>query len=101
MLSLVCPMAHGFESLSQHLRDCAGMSLSLPGWANFRGADLCVATVGRLYDFVGAGIISVADVNCFVLDEADRMLDLGWKEQIEDIVARKGPRVVANVLVVG
>ncbi|CAJ1374369.1 unnamed protein product [Effrenium voratum] len=55
-----------------------------------RGADLCVATVGRLYDFVGAGIISVADVNCFVLDEADRMLDLGWKEQIEDIVENHG-----------
>lgn len=51
-----------------------------------KGADLIVATVGRLYDFVRAGIINLEEVNCLVLDEADRMLDLGFQEQIKEIV---------------
>lgn len=51
-----------------------------------KGADLIVATVGRLYDFVRAGIINLEDVNCLVLDEADRMLDMGFQEQIKEIV---------------
>lgn len=51
-----------------------------------KGADLIVATVGRLYDFVRAGIINLEEVNCFVLDEADRMLDMGFQEQIKEIV---------------
>lgn len=51
-----------------------------------KGADLIVATVGRLYDFVRAEIINLEEVNCLVLDEADRMLDLGFQEQIKEIV---------------
>ena len=43
------------------------------------GADLVVATVGRLYDFVRAGIVEVKEVNCLVLDEADRMMDMGFE----------------------
>lgn len=43
------------------------------------GADLVVATVGRLYDFVRAGIVEMKDVNCLVLDEADRMMDMGFE----------------------
>jgi len=51
-----------------------------------KGADLIVATVGRVYDFVKAGVINLEEVNCLVFDEADRMLDMGFQEQIQELV---------------
>jgi len=50
-----------------------------------------VATPGRLIDHMRRGIVSLKDVNVLVLDEADRMLDMGFMPQIEEIL-RKVPR---------
>ena len=52
-----------------------------------RGVDLLVATPGRLLDLVGQGHISLDKVRFFVLDEADRMLDMGFSEDIMKIVS--------------
>lgn len=53
-----------------------------------KGVDIIVATPGRLLDFLETDEIKVNRVTYFVLDEADRMLDLGFKRDIEKIVSK-------------
>lgn len=50
------------------------------------GVQILVATPGRLIDFIEEGSISIEDVSYFVLDEADRMLDMGFAPQIREIL---------------
>ncbi len=49
------------------------------------GADIVVATPGRLLDLMEQGHISLENVECFVLDEADRLLDMGFLPDIKKI----------------
>ena len=53
-----------------------------------RDAHILVATPGRLQDLVDRKIVSLAGVKILVLDEADRMLDMGFQPQVDRIVAR-------------
>ncbi|OLP81658.1 DEAD-box ATP-dependent RNA helicase 52C [Symbiodinium microadriaticum] len=55
-----------------------------------KGADICVATPGRFADYVEAEIISVQKTYCLVLDEADRMLELGFQEIIQELIEKRG-----------
>jgi superfamily II DNA/RNA helicase len=50
------------------------------------GADLLVATPGRLLDLIDHNALSLAEVSVLVLDEADRLLDLGFKAELDRIV---------------
>jgi ATP-dependent RNA helicase RhlE len=52
-----------------------------------RGADVVVATPGRLIDLLGSRKLTLQDVRYAVLDEADRMLDMGFLPQIRRVVA--------------
>ena len=51
-----------------------------------RGVDIVVATPGRLLDLISQRALTLDDVGVFVLDEADRMLDLGFMRDIQKIV---------------
>ena len=51
-----------------------------------RGVDILVATPGRLLDFIAQGIISLKNIEIFVLDEADRMLDMGFVHDVKRII---------------
>ena len=52
-----------------------------------QGVDVLVATPGRLLDLMNQGFISLRDIEYFVLDEADRMLDMGFIHDIRKIIA--------------
>ncbi len=52
-----------------------------------RGVDILVATPGRLLDHQGQGNVNFSHIECFVLDEADRMLDMGFIPDVKRVMA--------------
>ncbi len=52
------------------------------------GLDILVATPGRLLDLMQQGIISLGSIRFFVLDEADRMLDMGFIHDVKKVIAK-------------
>ncbi len=52
-----------------------------------RGAQVLIATPGRMFDFVGRKLLNLRHVKILVLDEADRMLDMGFLPTIEKLMA--------------
>ncbi|KAG8176233.1 hypothetical protein JTE90_021337, partial [Oedothorax gibbosus] len=56
-----------------------------------RGAEICVATPGRLIDFLEANLTNLKRCTYLVLDEADRMLDMGFEPQIRKILEQIRP----------
>ena len=61
------------------------------GAKRIKGAQLLVATPGRLFDLIERRLVRLDSVRVLVLDEADRMLDMGFKPQVDRIV-RHVPR---------
>ncbi len=62
-----------------------------------RGVDVVIATPGRLLDHVRQGNINLSGVEMFILDEADRMLDMGFIRDIKQII-RELPKKRQNLL---
>ncbi|XP_066148044.1 uncharacterized protein [Euwallacea fornicatus] len=56
-----------------------------------RGVEICIATPGRLIDFLEKGSTNLARCTYLVLDEADRMLDMGFEPQIRKIIEQIRP----------
>ena len=55
------------------------------------GAEICIATPGRLIDFLEAGKMNLRRTIYLVLDEADRMMDMGFMPQIRKILEQIRP----------
>lgn len=66
--------------------DGAGFSTQKTGLSS--GADVVIASPGRLLDHIAMGYVDLSHVTCFILDEADRMLDMGFYDDIRQITAR-------------
>ena len=82
-----------FRTYGRHLRvrtalAIGGVSMGAQVRALLNGVDVLVATPGRLLDLVKSNALRLGEVECFVLDEADRMLDMGFIHDIRKIVAK-------------
>lgn len=53
-----------------------------------QGAHIAVATPGRLLDHLYRHAVDLNDINCVVVDEADRMFEMGFDEQVDEIIKR-------------
>jgi len=62
-----------------------------------KGVDIVVATPGRLLDHLNQNTINLSEVEVFVLDEGDRMLDMGFKKDIEKVI-KQLPQKRQNLL---
>ena len=62
-----------------------------------KGVDILIACPGRLNDLIGQGFIDLSDLEIFVLDEADRMLDMGFVHDVKKVIA-KLPRQRQNLM---
>jgi superfamily II DNA/RNA helicase len=81
-----------FRTYGRHLRmttalAIGGVSMGAQVRSLLNGVDVLVATPGRLIDLVRGNALRLGEVECLVLDEADRMLDMGFINDIRKIVA--------------
>jgi ATP-dependent RNA helicase RhlE len=80
--------AYGKGLRLQHLVVFGGVSQHPQTAALQRGVDILVATPGRLLDLMSQGFINLKDVEIFVLDEADRMLDMGFVHDVKRVITK-------------
>ena len=82
-----------FRTYGRHLRihsalAIGGVSMGAQVRSLLNGVDVLVATPGRLLDLIQSNALRLSSVEVFVLDEADRMLDMGFIRDIRKIVAK-------------
>lgn len=80
--------AYGRNLPLRHTVIFGGVSQLAQTQALQKGVDILVATPGRLLDLMQQGFISLQQVQMLVLDEADRMLDMGFIHDVKKILAR-------------
>jgi ATP-dependent RNA helicase RhlE len=73
-----------------------GVSIN-PQMMKLNGIEILVATPGRLLDLISKNAISISDLSTLVLDEADKLLNLGFKLEIDEILGRL-PKKRQNIL---
>jgi len=83
-----CVLAYSQNTSIRHTMIFGGVSQVPQVRALQRGIDIIIATPGRLCDLMGQGYVDLSHVETFVLDEADRMLDMGFIHDIRHIAER-------------
>ncbi len=99
---LAIQISESFRTYGKHLRLAqavvfGGVGMRPQVEAAHRGLDILVATPGRLLDLIGGKHLSLAETNILVLDEADRMLDMGFIRDVQRIV-KMVPKVRQSLL---
>ena len=89
---LAAQIGESFKAYGKHLPLTSavifgGVSQGPQEQAVRRGVDILVATPGRLLDLIGQDIVNLSSISYFVLDEADRMLDMGFIHDVKKIMA--------------
>ena len=82
-----CFKAYGKHTGLQHAVIYGGVGQRPQEDALRRGIDIVIACPGRLLDLMGQGFVDLRSLSVFVLDEADRMLDMGFIHDIKKVVA--------------
>jgi ATP-dependent RNA helicase RhlE len=80
--------AYGKNLPLRHLVIFGGVGQKAQTDALHRGVDILVATPGRLLDLMNQGFINLKEIEIFVLDEADRMLDMGFIHDVKKVIAK-------------
>lgn len=88
---LAIQIGESFNSYGKHLDiSCTvifgGVNQNSQTLALRSGVDIVIATPGRLLDLINQGYLTLRDIEFFVLDEADRMLDMGFIHDVKKIV---------------
>jgi len=84
--------AYGRHTGLRHTVIFGGVSQNPQVSAIRGGVDIVVATPGRLLDLMNQGLIKFSELQMFILDEADRMLDMGFINDIKKIISRIPPK---------
>ncbi|MBE7177949.1 MAG: DEAD/DEAH box helicase [Mucilaginibacter polytrichastri] len=80
--------AYGRHTKLKHQVIFGGVSQHAQVQSLQRGTDILVATPGRLLDLMSQGYIDLKQIEIFVLDEADRMLDMGFVHDVKKVLAK-------------
>lgn len=106
---VLCPVRELAQQVAEHARALAkgsqlrvgvvvgGVSYGPQIKALASGYEIIAATPGRLNDHLQRGAVDLSRIRVLVLDEADRMLDMGFRSQIEDVV-RRSPKSRQSML---
>ncbi|GAB4370614.1 MAG: DEAD/DEAH box helicase [Deltaproteobacteria bacterium] len=94
---LASQIAESFGQYGRHTGLCravvfGGVGQGPQEQALKRGVDILVATPGRLLDLMSQGLVPLRAVETFVLDEADRMLDMGFIHDIRRVIGQLPPK---------
>lgn len=89
---LAIQIGESFKAYGRHLHLTStvifgGVSQGAQVAAIQKGTDVLVATPGRLLDLINQGYINLKEIEIFVLDEADRMLDMGFIHDVKKLLA--------------
>ncbi len=97
---IMCPTRELAEQVAQELRNlaryqhnikiltlCGGVPLTPQRISLEHGAHIIVGTPGRIQDHIGKGTLDLENITTLVLDEADRMLDMGFLDDIKQIIS--------------
>ena len=90
---LAIQIGESFAAYGRHLKQkhtviFGGVGQKPQTDALHRGVDTVIATPGRLLDLMGQGYVHLNDLDVFVLDEADRMLDMGFIHDVKKVIAK-------------
>lgn len=85
-------LPHAIKTLAVY----GGVSIN-PQMMGLQGVNILIATPGRLLELINSNAVSLSSIETLVLDEADKMLNLGFKEEVNKIIALL-PKKRQNVL---